>query len=102
MSYLDVYKAANDPDFQGRCQVAMWKAAQNIADESEPSEIGPSFYARRDFYTKVLQERSNITAHQLAVQVLRNEAIAADPFNATDEAIQAQVDAVVPFLITIG
>jgi hypothetical protein len=99
MSYADIYAAANDPAFQGRCQVAIWKAAQDIANE-DPATEGHA--ARMDWVTRVLQDRPNITPRQLAVQVLRNPVIAGDPEGVDDGAIQYQVNTILADLIAIG
>lgn len=99
MSYTDIYTAANDAAFQGRCQVAMWKAAQDIASEAPGTE---GHQARKDWATRVLQDRANITPRQLAMQVLRNPVIAAAPAAAGDDALQYQVNTVVADLIAIG
>jgi hypothetical protein len=99
MSYADIYAAANDSTFQGRCQVAMWTAAQNIAAE-DPSTVDHT--ARMDWANRVLQERTNLTPRQLAVQVLRNTTIAAAPASALDTDIQFQVNSVIDALIAVG
>lgn len=99
MSYAAIYNAANDPDFQGRCQVALWRAAQDISSESPEVE---NRQARLDWATRVLRDGANITPRQLAMQVLRNPVIAADPIAADDGAIQYQVNVVVLDLMAIG
>lgn len=96
MSYADIYAAANDGPFQGRCQVAMWKAAQDISAEA------PGTPERMDWATRILQDRANITPRQLAMQVLRNPTIAAAPASASDGDIQFQVNSVLPALLAIG
>jgi hypothetical protein len=99
MAYADIYAAANDATFQGRCQVAMWTAAQNIAAEAANT---PNHQARIDWSTRVLQDRANITPRQLAMQVLRNATIAANPSTSTDGDLQFQVNSVIADIITIG
>lgn len=99
MSYATIYIAANGGEFQGRCQVAVWKAAQDIAAESPGVE---NHQERIDWATRVLQDRPNITPRQLAMQVLRNATIAAAPDSASDSDIQFQVNSVVDDLIAIG
>lgn len=98
MSYATIYAAANDEGFQGRCMVAMWQAAQGIsvADRDEPAK------ARMDWATRVLQDRANITPRQLAIQVLRNATIAANPTGCPDGDIEYQVGLILPDLIAIG
>lgn len=99
MSYATIYAAANDPLFQGRCQVAMWKAAQDITAEP-PATLDHA--GRMDWCNRVLQDRTNITPRQLAVQVLRNPSIAADPENAADADIQFQLNSIIADLLAVG
>ena len=99
MSYSDIYAAANDATFQGRCSVAAWNAAQAIVSESPDTA---NHQSRKDWATRVLQDRANITPLQLAMQVLRNSVIAGAPSTASDNDIQFQVDSVLADLITIG
>lgn len=97
--YADIFNAANDALFQGRCQVAMWLAAGDIINEA-PSTSNHA--ARLDWANRVLQDRANITPRQLAMQVLRNTTIAANPGASTDGDIQFQVNSVLAALIAIG
>ena len=99
MAYADIYAAATDSTFQGRCLVAMWKAAQDIAAEATNTA---NHTARIDWATRVLQDRANVTPRQLAMQVLRNATIAANPTASTDGDLQFQVNSVLADLITIG
>lgn len=99
MAYADIYNAAIDPLFQGRCQVAMWKAAQDIAAESPEAA---AHMVRMDWATRVLQDRANITPRQLAMQVLRNATIAANPGASTDGDLQFQVNSMIEALISVG
>lgn len=99
MAYADIFNAANDAMFQGRCLVAMWKAAQDISSEAPDT---PNHGARMDWATRVLQDRTNITPRQLAMQVLRNGTIAANPGAASDGDIQFQVNSIVGELIAVG
>jgi hypothetical protein len=99
MSYSDIFAAANDAAFQGRCQVAMWKAAQDIAAEGAAT---PNHSSRLDWAVRVLADRTNISPRQLAMQVLRNATIAAAPAASTDGDLQYQVNSVLESLIAIG
>lgn len=99
MAYADIYTAATDTAFQGRCLVAMWKAAQDIAAEATNTA---NHSARADWATRVLQDRANITPRQLAMQVLRNPTIAASPGTSTDDDLQFQVNSILTDLLTIG
>jgi cytochrome c5 len=99
MAYADIFNAANDPLFQGRCLVAMWRAAQDIAAEAPEA---PSHQQRADWATRVLQDKAIITPRQLAMQVLRNMTIAANPGGSSDDDIQFQVNSILLPLIAIG
>lgn len=99
MSYAIIYAAANDATFQGRCQVALWGAASDIVNEP-PDTVNHA--ARLDWATRVLQDNVAISARQLAIQVLRNATIAADPVGAADGDLQYQVNSILPALLVIG
>lgn len=100
MAYADIYNAANDTAiFQPRCQVAMWKAAQDILNEAENT---PDHSRRVAWATNVMRDSVSITPKQLAMQVLRNSVIAANPGASTDNDIQFQVNSVLADLLTIG
>lgn len=99
MAYADIYNAANDQMFQGRCLVAMWRAAQDIAAESPSTQ---NHQQRLDWATRALQDHAIITPRQLAMQVLRNGTIAANPGASSDDDIQFQVNSILPSLISIG
>ena len=99
MTYSAIYTAATDPTFQGRCQVAMWSAAGDIINEATNTA---SHAQRLDWANRVLMDHANITARQLAMQVLRNTTIAANPTAALDSDLQFQVNSIVPSLIAIG
>jgi hypothetical protein len=98
-SYAIIFAAANSPDFQGRCLVALCIAARDIIAEAADA---PDHHARLDFAVRVMRDSAKVTPRQLAMQVLINPAIAADPTNADDDLIQAQVNTVIPALIAIG
>jgi len=99
MDFLVIHSAANDAQFQSRCKVAMWLAAQDIAAEAE----GTADHAtRKEWAKRVLQDVVTIKPHVLAMQVLRNPQIAASPVAAPDADIQYQVNAVIDSIIAIG
>jgi hypothetical protein len=98
-NYLQIYQAADNTDFQARCRVATWMAAQDIASEAEDT---PNHAMRADWAKRVLQETIGICDRQLAVQVLRNQVIATDPANAADSDIQFQVNSVLDAIMAIG
>jgi hypothetical protein len=99
MDYLKIFGAANDQAFQSRCRVATWKAAQDIAAEDPAT---PCHESRKDWASRVLADKTNITDRQLAMQVLRNPQIAADAGAAPDGDIQYQVNSVLDAIIAIG
>lgn len=99
MTYADIFNAANDLAFQGRCLVAMWKAAQDISAEDKTTQ---DHQQRLDWAMRTLQDRATITPRQLAMQILRNPSIAANPTTASDNDIQFQVNSILPSLISIG
>jgi len=99
MDYQTIYSACCDENFQNRCRVAMWRAAQDIASE-DPETEGHTM--RKDWAERVLRENVNISGRQLAMQVLRNPQIAANPTSAPDADIQYQVNSVIDYIRAIG
>lgn len=99
MTYLSIYHAATNEDFQARCRVATWKAAQDIVAE-DPATSDHAM--RAEWASQVLNDTAAITDRQLAMQVLRNPVIAADPALAEDDAIQYQVNSILPSIIGLG
>ena len=99
MAYIDTFNAAEDAGFQGRCLVATWLAARDILAEAPETE---DHVARLDWANRVLVERTNLTPRQLAVQVLQNSTIAANPTGASDGDIQFQVNSVIATLVRVG
>lgn len=99
MAYADIYNAATDANWQGRCQVAMWKAAHDILAEDPGT---PDHERRHDWAVSALRDQLTITPKQIAMQVLRNATIAANPGAATDSDIQFQVNSILGDLLTIG
>lgn len=99
MSYADIYNAATDVLFQGRCQVAMWKAAHDIMAEDPQTQ---DHERRVSWAWYVLRDRAIISPKQLAMQVLRNATIAANPGASSDGDIQFQINSVLNALMDIG
>jgi hypothetical protein len=99
MDYLTIYGAAHDQAFQSRCKVAMWRAAQDIA--AEPADT-PDHATRNEWAKRVLQDVVAIKPHVLAMQVLRNPQIAANPGAAPDRDLQYQVNSEIGSIIAIG
>lgn len=99
MAYTDIFNAAADPVFQGRCMVACWNAAQDIIGESPATQ---NYEVRRGWAISILQGTQRATPRQIAVQVLRNVTIAANPTAALDGDIQFQVNSIIAELTAIG
>jgi hypothetical protein len=99
MSYAAIFAAASNEEFQGRCQVAMWRAAQDIIAEDRAA---PNYEQRRGWAIAVLRGTLSLTPRQLAVQVLRNPTIAANPMSAQDGDLQFQVNSILADIIPIG
>jgi hypothetical protein len=99
MAYADIFNAATDSMFQGRCQVAAWIAAQNIISEDPQT---PDHPARINWAINILRDTASITPKQLAMQVLRNATIAGNPGASSDGDIQFQVNSLVADLVVIG
>ncbi len=99
MTYSAIYAASTDTTFQGRCAVALWKAAQDILAEDAQT---PNHAQRVNWARTALAGRLEITPQQLAVQVLRNPTIAADPAAASDGDLQFQVNSILADLLLIG
>ena len=99
MSYTAIYTASQDEAFQGRCLVACWKAAQDILAEDPGT---PNYEVRRGWAVSILQGTQRASAQQIAVQVLRNATIAANPTTAVDGDLQFQINSIIPDLTAIG
>lgn len=81
MAYADTYNTASAENFQHAAYVAAWMIAQDIIS----TPIQNTTPARKDWATKVMQERTNITPRQLAFQMLRNAAVLAAGVGASDQ-----------------
>lgn len=99
MGLQSVYEAANDATFQGRCLAAAWKAANDIIAESDQT---PNHAARVEWALKILRDRQSITPRVLAMQVLRNATVAANPAASVDGDIEFVVISYLDDLIRIG
>jgi len=98
MGYSDVWSAANDADFQGRCMAGLWDIAQaivtNAGNGTLTTPTGNRDLTTEDcvnFAMKVLRGEQRITLQQLAVQILRDGTIAADPATSQDGSIQYDI-----------
>lgn len=99
MAFIDVYNAAENADFQGRCMAAAWQTAQHvIAGDGGYDASTPS----KDFAYSLLRDQSRITPRQVAMQVLRNATISGNVAASTDSDIDWQVKQVWSDLVSIG
>lgn len=99
MALIDIYTAASDETFQGRCMAAAWQTAQHvIAGDVGYDASAPS----KDFARSLLRDQTRITPKQVAMQVLRNTTIAADVATSTDSDIDWQIKQVWMDLSSIG
>lgn len=88
MALLDIFTAANNADFQGRCMAAAWQTAQHVIAGDEGYNVTqPS----KDFAYSLLRDSAQITPRQVAMQVLRNATIAGNVAASTDNDIDWQV-----------
>lgn len=99
MAYADIYNAANDANFQGRCFAAAWKAAANILVEDPQT---PNHAARLEWAFKALRDRLSISPRLLAMQILRNPTVAANPGAAQDSDLDFVIATYLDDLIAIG
>ena len=99
MALIDIFTAANDETFQGRCMAASWQTAQHvIAGDNGYDASAPS----KDFAYSLLRDQTRITAKQIAMQVLRNATIAGNVAGSTDSDIDWQVKQIWSDLVSIG
>jgi len=99
MAFSDIYTAANDETFHGRCLAAAWQTAQHVIAGDDGYDVSaPS----RDFAYSLLRDQTRITAKQVAMQVLRNATIAANVVASTDNDIDWQVKQTWLDLVSIG
>jgi len=99
MAYADIYLASKDATFQGRCLVAARDAANDILAESPQTA---NHTARRTWAVNTLRGQANITPELLAIQVLRNPTIAANPTAAPDGDLKFVIISYLTDLIEIG
>ena len=96
MSYSDIWTNANDAAFQGRCRAGLWDVANRVVNEESgfPAAGQGATIAEEDnaYALKILRSRVTLTDVVLAMQVLRNATIAADPAASSDADIQYQIN----------
>lgn len=93
MAFTDVYSASQDAAFQGRCWAAAWKTADLIIKGNAPTDAVPRSLDTPDsriFSLQLLRNQAGITGEQLAIQILTNPTIAANPTVSTDNDIDFQ------------
>ncbi len=93
MSLLSIYQASQDADFQGRCLAAAWGiAAALVNGEQLTNNAGTSIYdtSSKNFALRLLRNMQTITREQLAILMLSNATIAANPGAAVDGDLQWQ------------
>lgn len=99
MALIDVYNASQDADFQGRCLAATWTTAQRVLDNTTDYDLSAQ---SKNYALKVLRQQQVVSSPQIAVQVLRNSVIAANPTTSPDSDFLYQVRIVWPDLMAIG
>ena len=84
-TYADIYNAAIDSNYQGRCYVAAWLVAWDIlGDSNAPQE-------RKEWAGEVVQRRMAVTPEQLVMALMRNATVQAQVGAATDEQLLTAV-----------
>lgn len=99
MALIDVYNASQDADFQGRCLAAAWTTAQRVLDNATDYDTSTQ---SKNYALKMLRQQQVVSAAQIAVQVLRNAVIAANPDTSPDSDFLYQVRIIWPDLMAIG
>jgi|PlaIllAssembly_1097288.scaffolds.fasta_scaffold194525_2 hypothetical protein len=99
MAFIDIYNASQDASFQGRCLVAAWGVAQHVRADDAGYDLSVS---SKNYAVKLLRQHVVITKEQLAIQILRNGDIAANPSGALDDTLDWQTKNVWSELIDIG
>jgi hypothetical protein len=88
MAYIDIYNASVDPTFQARCLIAAREIARAItADETVLDNAGTNLNVvagSENFAKSLLRNRQTISMEQIAILVLTNTTIAANPGASTD------------------
>ena len=95
MAFIDNWNNASDATFQGRCMGGLWQVCIT-------KKAGTPTAEETNYIQKVLQDLQKITPRVLAMQVLRNATIAADPVNSSDGDLEYQLNQVWDDLLEIG
>lgn len=80
MAYADTYNTANDANFQGMAYVAAWTVAQDIAG----TPLANTTPERKAWALRVMSDKMQISARQLAFQMLRDATVRLKGVSATD------------------
>lgn len=105
MAYADIYTAANDEAFQGRCMAAAWSIAAAIQrNETLTNSASASLNTDscKNFALKLLRDQATVSPKQVAMQILRNATIAGNVGASTDSDIQWQMKEIFLDLVEIG
>lgn len=98
MSYADIWTNANDATFQGKCRAGLWDVANKVVNEDAgfPAAGQAAANSEEDtsYALKILRASVTLSDMVLAMQVLRNSTIAANPGTASDGDIQFQINSI--------
>lgn len=96
MSYATIFESANDATFQGRCRAALWDISQKVlaGDSGYPAAGMVSVQPLDDtaYALRVLRDQTTVSDRVLAMQVLRNSTIAANPAASADNDLAWQIN----------
>ncbi len=93
MSLQSVYEASQDATFQGRCLAAAWSIAAAIVNGEtivNNASVSLNTTSCTNFALHLLRNRQTITKEQIAILMLANLTIAANPGAAADSDLQWQ------------
>lgn len=93
MSLQAVYEASQDAAFQGRCLAAAWSiAAAIVRGETITNNASQSLNTTSctNFSLRLLRKENRVSSEQMAVLMLSNTTIAANPGASTDIDLQWQ------------
>ncbi len=93
MSLQAVYEASQDATFQGRCLAAAWSiAAAIVRGESTANAASVSLNTTSctNFALRLLRKQQTLSQEQIAILILANTTIAANPGASTDDSLQWQ------------
>ena len=93
-TYAEIYTFATDPTFQSRCRAALWEQANKVAngDSGFPAAGQENAIDDPEYSRRILRDEARVTDRVLAMQVLRNSTIAANPAASADADILWQLN----------